>query len=42
MIPNAHAILIPDVPPGRYRITDYLYAFETDLTAYEIVEVVDR
>lgn len=40
-IPNSHPIVIPDVPPGTYRLTDRLFGNESDLTGYEIVEVTE-
>ena len=39
LIPNSYQVLIPEVPPGIYRIRDGLFGFEMSLTAYEIVEV---
>lgn len=39
-IPNSYPVLIPDVAPGTYRITDILAGFQMSLTAHEIVEVV--
>jgi len=39
VIPNSHQIAIPDVAPGLYRLTDYMYGYETTFTAHEIVEV---
>jgi hypothetical protein len=40
LIPNSYQVLIPEVPPGIYRIRDGLFGFELSLTAYEIVEVL--
>jgi hypothetical protein len=40
LIPNSYQVLIPEVPPGTYRIRDVLFGFEMSLAAYEIVEVV--
>lgn len=39
-VPNSHQIAIPDVQPGTYRLTDYLYGDESSLMGYEFVEVV--
>jgi hypothetical protein len=41
-IPSSHQILIPDVAPGTYRLTDHLFANQTDLVGYEIVRVLER
>lgn len=38
-VPNSHLIIIPDVAPGTYRLTDRLFGNESDLIGYEIVEV---
>ncbi len=38
-LPNSFTILIPDVPPGTYRITDYLYGGPEQLVANVTVEV---
>lgn len=40
-VPNSHQILIPDIEPGTYRLTDYLYGNESDLIGHEIVEVTE-
>lgn len=38
-LPNSFTILIPDVTPGKYRITDQLYGGPEQLVAHVIVEV---
>lgn len=40
-VPNSYPIVIPDVPPGIYRLTDRLIGNESDLVGYEIVEVTE-
>jgi hypothetical protein len=40
LIPNSYQVLIPEVAPGTYRISDGLFGFEMSLTAYVIVEVI--
>lgn len=40
-VPNSHPIVIPDVAPGTYRLTDRLIGNESDLVGYEIVEVTE-
>lgn len=40
-VPNSHPIVIPDVAPGTYRLTDRLIGNESDLIGYEIVEVTE-
>jgi hypothetical protein len=41
-VPNSYQIIIPDVAPGTYRLTDHLFGFEADLAGYEIVEVIEE
>lgn len=40
-VPNSYPIVIPDVAPGTYRLTDRLIGNESDLVGYEIVEVTE-
>lgn len=41
-VPNSHPIVIPDVAPGTYRLTDRLFGNESDVIGYAIVEVTER
>lgn len=40
-VPSSRQIVIPDVEPGTYRLTDYLYDNESNLIGYEFVEVIE-
>ena len=40
LIPNSYQIIVPNVSPGTYRITDYLFGAGTSLTAHVEVEVL--
>jgi len=40
-VPNSHSIVIPDVAPGTYRLTDRLVGNESNLIGYVIVEVTE-
>jgi hypothetical protein len=40
-VPNSHPIFIPEVTPGTHRLTDRLFANESNLTGYVIIEVTE-
>lgn len=38
-VPNSYQVLIPQVAPGTYRITDRIFGTGSTLTAHVAVEV---
>jgi len=40
LVPNSYQILVPNVTPGNYRITDHIFGPESTLTAHVAVEVM--
>jgi hypothetical protein len=40
-VPNSPPIFIPEVTPGTHRLTDRLFANESNLTGYVIIEVTE-